>query len=119
MSGGSYEYAFHHVEDFASALRGRSLNDPDRMAFAELLDRVAKAMYDIEWVDSGDKSDGDELPAIRACLAPGASLAMARQLTEAVAVAREAAGNCGCDGDPRCPLCDGLRARLAALQEEG
>lgn len=45
-------------------------------------------------------------------------LALRERVAEAVAVAREAVGNCGCDGDPRCPLCDGLRARLAAIQEE-
>jgi hypothetical protein len=27
-------------------------------------------MHDIEWVDSGDYSDGDEHEAIKACLAP-------------------------------------------------
>lgn len=66
MSGGSYHYAYRHVEDFADSLSG--LDSPARLAFRDLLRRVAKAMHAIEWVDSCDYGKGDEVPAIMACL---------------------------------------------------
>lgn len=43
-------------------------NTPERRAFKEHLVKVAKALHDIEWVDSGDFGPGDENAAIRACL---------------------------------------------------
>jgi hypothetical protein len=43
-------------------------NTPERRAFKEHLVKVAKALHDIEWVDSGDYRTGDENAAIRACL---------------------------------------------------
>lgn len=46
-----------------------------RRAFAKHLEKVAKALHDIEWVDSCDYGKGDEDAAIDACLAPGAALA--------------------------------------------
>lgn len=45
------------------------INTPERRAFKEHLALVAKALHDIEWVDSGDYGPGDENKAIRACLA--------------------------------------------------
>ena len=41
---------------------------PERAAFSQHLTRVAKALHDIEWVDSGDYGPGDENEAIMACL---------------------------------------------------
>ena len=41
---------------------------PERRAFAAHLVKVAKALHDIEWVDSSDYGPGDENEAIRACL---------------------------------------------------
>ena len=41
---------------------------PEREAFAKHLKLVAKALHDIEWVDSADYGPGDENEAIRACL---------------------------------------------------
>lgn len=38
------------------------------MAFGSHLQKCAKAMHDIEWVDSGDCGDGDEVKAIIAAL---------------------------------------------------
>jgi hypothetical protein len=66
MSGGGYDYLYQRVEDMAYMLA----RDPQmgRRAFAEHLKLVAKAMHDIEWVDSGDYSEGDEMPAIAACI---------------------------------------------------
>jgi len=46
----------------------------ERKAFAAHMIKVAKALHDIEWVDSGDYGPGDDSEAIRACLAPGMAL---------------------------------------------
>ena len=83
MSGGSYDYAFGRVDDMALSLRDKHSN-PLRRAFAIHLALVAKAMHDIEWVDSCDYGPGDEDEAIRVVLSPGAELAAA------VAMATEA-----------------------------
>lgn len=83
MSGGSYDYAFRHIEDLADSIREIAgcppgPNDkPDeygsppslRRAFAEHLRKVARAAHAIEWNDSGDGAR-DEQKAIRACIAP-------------------------------------------------
>jgi len=63
MSGGSMDYLSFKVDE----ARFRETT-PERKAFRKHLRLVAKALYDIEWVDSGDKSDGAESEAIRACL---------------------------------------------------
>lgn len=74
MSGGSHNYAYSHAQDFAESLEAdaQKLEDPNtdplRIAFAAHLRLVAKAMHDIEWVDSFDKAKGDEHAAIRAVL---------------------------------------------------
>lgn len=64
MSGGSMDYICFKLEavEFEE-------NTPLRKAFARHIKRVAKALHDIEWVDSGDYGEGDEEPAILACLA--------------------------------------------------
>ena len=49
-------------------------NTPERRAFAKHLKLVAKALHDIEWVDSADYGPGDETEAIRACLNSGSVL---------------------------------------------
>jgi hypothetical protein len=77
MSGGSYDYAYCHAENFAASLEGdqqsiyegaSKYRTPHREAFASLLRLVAKAMHDIEWVDSCDYGEGDENEAIMAAL---------------------------------------------------
>lgn len=68
MSGGSYNYAYLRVEDFEDELT-ESKESPQRMIFAKLLVLVAKAMHDIEWVDSCDYASGDENEAIDAVFA--------------------------------------------------
>lgn len=75
MSGGAYDYVYAHVQDMADSLqiKGSVL----RMAFKKHLYLVSEAMQSIEWVDSGDFVDGDEMAAIRACLVPGAELSSA------------------------------------------
>ena len=65
MSGGSMNYLYSQLEyaDFRA-------DTVERKAFAHHLKLVAKALHDIEWVDSGDYGPGDENAAIRACLRP-------------------------------------------------
>lgn len=84
MSGGSYDYAFQKINDFAEALEGeRQIDDcrpwPDdidaenralRKAFAAHLRLVSDAMKAIEWVDSSDCSPPHDVEAIRAVLDP-------------------------------------------------
>lgn len=64
MSGGSMNYLYRQLEDEAPF----DICSAERMAFAAHLRLVAKALHDIEWVDSGDYGPGDENDAIRACL---------------------------------------------------
>lgn len=73
MSGGSYNYAYQHVEQFAEMLNaGKDCNGRPRGStrarkkFAAHLLLVAAAMKDIEYVDSGDCDPGDEDAAIAA-----------------------------------------------------
>lgn len=66
MSGGSWDYAFHRVNDTAERLA--TSKDPLRRAFAQHLLKVAQALHDIEWVDSGDYGPGDEHAAIKTAL---------------------------------------------------
>lgn len=64
MSGGSMNYVYSKLLYDATF----ATNTPERKAFRQHLHKVANALYDIEWVDSGDKAPGDENAAIRACL---------------------------------------------------
>jgi hypothetical protein len=67
MSGGSLDYVYDRVHDAAQAVRRRA-ETPLHRALANHLDKVSDALHDLEWVLSGDKSEGDEIPAIEACL---------------------------------------------------
>lgn len=67
MSGGSYNYVYRHIE----GIELMHLT-PERIAFQKHLNLVAAAMKAIEWVDSGDKSPGDESEAIRKCISSAA-----------------------------------------------
>lgn len=77
MSGGSYNYAYRWVEDFAEALENNERldgfdmyqpNDLARLAFAAHLRKVAAAMQAIEWVDSCDCSPPHDIEAIAAVI---------------------------------------------------
>lgn len=80
MSGGHYEYAYHHIENLAANLElsqerhdawgdlippARQVWDPYRVRFKQLLELVAKAAYAVEWVDSQDSGPGDDHQAIQ------------------------------------------------------
>jgi len=76
MSGGSYDYAYTRVWDFAESLRlnGEHLSPEARKAredFKVLLAKVAEAMRAIEWVDSSDFGPDDEIKPIREALDNG------------------------------------------------
>jgi hypothetical protein len=87
MSGGSYDYAYCKIQDMADSLR---CTTPARKAFKTLLNKVAKACHDIEWVDSGDCSPGDEDKAIRIALGDnGPALILAEAVAEAKRVQSE------------------------------
>lgn len=83
MSGGSMNYLYSKIEYDATFAR----DTPERKAFAKHLVKVAKALHDIEWVDSADYGPGDDTEAIRACLGDGLILESAiEQAEEAVNV---------------------------------
>lgn len=69
MSGGEYEYAYSRVGIVADEIAEHEPITPLRAAFVAHLRLVAKALHDIEWVDSCDMSPGEEEAAIRAVLA--------------------------------------------------
>lgn len=71
MSGGSYDYAYRHVEDMADSLRAEGSCGAAPAALRELfrehLRHVAEAMHAIEWNDSCDGDSREEELIIR-CL---------------------------------------------------
>lgn len=85
MSGGSMQYLYQKVEwaEFSE-------NTPERIAFRKHLNLVAKALHDIEWVDSGDCGRGDDAEAIMACITKSDVLVAERErLEEAIKEAKE------------------------------
>lgn len=68
MSGGSYEYLCFKMQEAALKLMKRD-QSAYRKAFGELMMKCSKAMHDIEWVDSADLSEGDDLKSIMNCIA--------------------------------------------------
>ena len=76
MNGGSYDYAFHHVERFAEALEAgatyggwkpHGAKDRARRGWAAQLRKGAAARQAIEWEDNGDCSPPHATEAIWAC----------------------------------------------------
>ncbi len=63
MSGGSWDYFYLNMEDVADRLSASTC--PERKSLGELMSRMAVAMHEIEWVDSGDRTKGAEMSAIR------------------------------------------------------
>lgn len=57
MSGGSWEYSYHKINEVADMLQ----EDGDilRRAFGNHMKLIAVAMHDIEWSDSGDIGKDD------------------------------------------------------------
>lgn len=69
MSGGSYDYAYRHIEDIQLHPSTNELAQSRRDVLQQLLKLVAITMHTIEWIDSGDRGPGDEVASIDACLA--------------------------------------------------
>ena len=63
MSGGSMDYLYRKIQDAEF-----ELNTSERIAFKQHLQLVAEACKAIEWVDSGDNSEGSEIEAIVDCI---------------------------------------------------
>ena len=82
MSGGSYNYAYRHLEQFGDSLQteasGCGYADRTlRELFKLHCYKVAEAMRAIEWNDSGDGA-AKEQELIKACIAPEALPAQMR-----------------------------------------
>ena len=82
MSGGSWDYVYGKVQDTAETLQHSS--DALRRAFGNHLSLCAKALHDIEWVDSCDYGKGDERPAIEAALGASARVLELEQVQQAI-----------------------------------
>lgn len=79
MSGGSLDYVYYKVEEAASEVSRRA-ETPLQKAFAKHLESVAKALHDLEWMWSGDTSEGSEVKAIKECLGKQANNLMITEL---------------------------------------
>lgn len=71
MSGGSMNYVFADVERAAEMLAPEQGDPSLWRAVHEHLELMAKALHDIEWVQSGDYGSGDETEAIEALFRHG------------------------------------------------
>ncbi len=80
MSGGSWEYGYMRLDEMASRLM--ECRDPKRRAFGKLLEKCARAMHDIEWVDSGDWGPGDEAKSIDVALGSSGPCAVLTSVLE-------------------------------------
>lgn len=63
MSGGSYDYIYWKIEELAENIRNVEI-DPRRATLQKVLVKLAKAMHDVEWVDSGDYGEGRDNEAL-------------------------------------------------------
>ena len=84
MSGGSWDYISFKVDEAVDRLLVS--HDPLRRAFGKQLKLCAKALHDIEWVDSNDTSPGDERPAIEAALGVGVHALELAEVQQAIEV---------------------------------
>ena len=64
MSGGSLDYVYYKVDDAIDTIEKRATTVLQK-AFAKHLKDVAKALHDLEWVYSGDYSEGQEVESLR------------------------------------------------------
>lgn len=63
MSGGSWEYVCYKISEAGQRLQGEAC--PYRRALSDVVLKLAKVMHDIEWVDSCDMGEGDDVKAIK------------------------------------------------------
>ena len=64
MSGGSLDYVCYKLDDAIEVIERRATTVLQK-AFAAHLKDVSKSLHDLEWVFSGDYSDGDDVEALR------------------------------------------------------
>ena len=64
MSGGSLDYVCYKLDDAIEVIERRATTVLQK-AFAKHLKDVAKALHDLEWVYSGDYSEGQEVESLR------------------------------------------------------
>lgn len=64
MSGGSMNYIYAKLDSDAIF----ATDTPERLAFSRHLEKVVRALRDIELVDSADIGEGDENDSIVACV---------------------------------------------------
>lgn len=81
MSGGSWNYCYSSMQEASDRLVNESA--PERRALGRLMSKIAKAMHDIEWVDSGDCGEGSDTSAIVEALG-GPKAAAALELSELI-----------------------------------
>lgn len=62
MSGGSWDYVDIKFTDVGKRLLSEKC--PYRRALGKIVLDIAKAMHEIEWVDSSDMGPGDEMESI-------------------------------------------------------
>ena len=67
MSGEEYGHIIYKIEELIEMLEDKHSTHHKRLAFIKLLKLVAKAIHDINYVDSCDYSPGDEYEAIDEC----------------------------------------------------
>jgi len=67
MSGGSLDYVYGRLNDAVSEIKRRATT-PLQKAFANHLNDVSMALYDLEMLYSGDFSEGDEIESLRKCV---------------------------------------------------
>lgn len=67
MSGGSYDYLCWKMDEAARQLQHKG-QPAYRIAFGNLMRLCAKAMHDVEWVDSGDMGRGDDKESVMKCI---------------------------------------------------
>lgn len=66
MSGGSMGHLWCNLEDAANSLKRSKISR--RVAFGKLLESVAEAIKAIDWHDSADISEEEEIEAILKCV---------------------------------------------------
>jgi hypothetical protein len=64
MSGGSLDYVCYKLDDAIEVIERRATTVL-QIAFAAHLKDVSKALHDLEWVFSGDYSEGQEVESLR------------------------------------------------------
>ena len=65
MSGGSLDYAYIKINNIIEDIVRKSNLTPLHKTFVKHLVKVSEALHDLEWMLSGDTSEGSEIDAIR------------------------------------------------------